>query len=53
MCLVQVEIKHLGNYKFKGVAGAQVVMQINSAGFSERNFPDKAPSSKAEQVGGC
>ena len=51
--VLQVEIKHLGNYKFKGVAGAQVVMQINSSGFSERRFPPKASSAKAEQVCPC
>ena len=40
----------MGTYKLKGVAGEQTVMQINGLKFSNRVFPKKAASSKAEIV---
>ncbi len=50
LCVLQVEFHHMGTYKLKGVMGEQIVFQINSSTFSERVFPKKAASSKAELV---
>lgn len=48
--LLQVEFHHMGTYKLKGVTGSQTVMQINSIAFTEREFPKRAASGKAEMV---
>ena len=46
----QVEARHIGDMKFKGVAGVHTVMQINNARYGGREFPAAPPSSKAELV---
>ena len=46
----QVEARHIGDMKFKGVAGVHTVMQINNARYGGREFPAVPPSSKAELV---
>lgn len=47
---MQVEFHHVGTYKLKGVADNQTVLQINSAVFTNRDFPAKPASGKAEIV---
>ena len=47
---MQVEFRHRGMYKLKGVTDIQDVVQINSANFSKRTFPMKAATGKAELV---
>jgi len=50
LAVLQVEFSHMGTYKLKGVTGEQTVMQINGLKFTNRSFPKKAASSKAEMV---
>ena len=47
---LQVEARHIGDMKFKGVAGTHTVMQINNARHADRKFPMLPPSGKAELV---
>lgn len=47
---VQVEVRHIGDMKFKGVTGVHAVMQINNVQFSGREFPAVPPNAKAELV---
>lgn len=49
----QVEFSHIGTYKLKGVADNQTVMQINSSTLTNRRFPSKPASGKAEIVSPC
>ena len=50
LAAAQVEARHIGDMKFKGVAGVHSVMQINNTRYSCREFPAAPPSSKAELV---
>lgn len=48
-CL-QVEARHIGDFRFKGMTGVHGVMQINNARYSGRHFPLTLPTAKAELV---